>query len=127
MKLFNPDFALDVDEEYWDFGDKTITNGRLVIGSLIQYSNRPCGVLANSTIPIGCKWFRDFYVYTWDSNCNETVQIVTEEYSPDANNTRILREARIEEAVPCKNCQRTVVKRPVPGTLRNNCGIPYVK
>jgi hypothetical protein len=105
--------------------DVTIVRGRQVYGSRIQYVNGCTGV--PNVIPIGCEWFRDFYVYTWDSNCNKITTIVTEQYSADRINTKFLNEGRIEEAVPCENCKRVVVKQPVLGSLRNNCGIPFKK
>ena len=41
--------------------------------------------------------------------------------------TQIFRDSRIELPISCENCKRVPIKYPVPGTLRNNCGIPYVK
>jgi hypothetical protein len=105
--------------------DVTIVRGRQVYSSRIQYVNGCTGV--PNVIPIGCEWFRDFYVYTWDSNCNKITTIVTEQYSADRINTKFLNEGRIEEAVPCEGCKRVVVKQPVLGSLRNNCGIPFKK
>ena len=106
-------------------GDTIVPRGRQVYGSRIQYRNG-CTYITNK-IPIGCEWFIDFYVYTYDNNCNKITTIVTEKYDPESISTTILNESRIEEAVPCENCKRVVVKQPVIGSLRNNCGIPFKK
>jgi hypothetical protein len=101
---------------------ETIVRGRLVTGSRVFYVNG-CQNFKNK-VPAGCTWFKDFYVYTWDSNCNKITTIVTEQYGADTFSTIKLNESRIEEAVPCEGCKRVVVKQPVLGSLRNNCGIP---
>ena len=104
---------------------RTGSEGKIVIGSQIFYVNE-CE--SNKTvIPSGCKWYCDYYVYTWDSNCNKIETVVTEEFIPYTNTSRIHKDTLIEEPVECNNCQKTITKRPVPGTLRNNCGIPYKK
>ena len=110
---------------------QVIRNGKLVIGSLVQWSIPPgttgCSQLQRTAIPIGCKWFRDYYEYSWDSNCNRITKVVTNEYVPDSQRTVIMDPSRVEDTVPCEGCRRVVVRQPVPGTLRNNCGIPFVK
>ena len=64
---------------------------------------------------------------TWDSNCNKITSVITEESTSESKNTQIFRDSRIELPISCENCKRVPIKYPVPGTLRNNCGIPYVK
>jgi len=99
----------------------TIRSGKLERRNLVQYTNN-CRNL--SSIPANCKWYQDYYIYSWDNNCNKITTVVTEQYQPNTANT-VINLGYIEETVGCENCNRVVVKKPVPGTLRNNCGIPF--